>query len=55
VSLHLSFFFDPYVVASTRAFYSSSSGSYNESQCPTGGPGAGKVLHGRVAVVRSSI
>jgi hypothetical protein len=40
---------------STRAFYYSRSGSYNESQGPTCGLGAGKTLHDRASVVRSSI
>jgi hypothetical protein len=31
-------------VTSTRAFYSSRSGSYNESQGPTGGLEAGKTI-----------
>jgi hypothetical protein len=44
VSLSVSFFSDPYEVMSTRAFYSSSSASYNESQGPIGGLGAGKTL-----------
>jgi hypothetical protein len=34
----------PCEVASTRDFYSSRSGSYNESRCPTGGLGAGQTL-----------
>jgi hypothetical protein len=54
VSLSLSFF-DLCELASTRAFYSSSSDSYNESQGPTGGPGAGKALRGRATVGRNSI
>jgi hypothetical protein len=30
--------FDPYKEVSTRSFYSSKSGSYNETRGPTGGP-----------------
>jgi hypothetical protein len=37
-------FFDPYEVAPARAFYSSRSGSYNESRGPTGELRAGKTL-----------
>jgi hypothetical protein len=49
------FFLQPCEVMSTRVFYSSSSGSYNESQGPTGGLGAGKSLRDRAPVARSSI
>jgi hypothetical protein len=55
VSLSLFLFFNPYEVASTRTFYNSSLGSYNEPQGPTSGPGAGKTLHGRAPMARSSI
>jgi hypothetical protein len=54
VRLSLFFFFDPLDVASTRAFYTSRSGSYNESQGPTGGIGAGKTLCCRAPPARSS-
>jgi hypothetical protein len=42
------------VLASTWAFYSLRSGSYNETQGPTGGPGAGKTLCSRTLMARSS-
>jgi hypothetical protein len=38
------FFSNPCEVAPTRAFYSSRSGSYNESRGSTGGLGAGQTL-----------
>jgi hypothetical protein len=53
--MSMSLFFDPREVASTRAFYSSSLDSYNESQGPIGGPGVGKALRSRAPVARSSI
>jgi hypothetical protein len=48
------FFSNPHEVASTRAFSSLSSSSYNESQGLTGGPGTGKTLCGWAPVARSS-
>jgi hypothetical protein len=51
----LSLFSNPREVTSSRAFYSSSSGSYNEYQNPTGGLGTGKALRGRALVARSRI
>jgi hypothetical protein len=47
-------FSDPLKVASTRAFYSSRLGSYNEFQGPTGGLGAEKTLCCRASPARSS-
>jgi hypothetical protein len=38
-------FFDPLEVASTRAIYSSRSGSYNETRGPIGGPGVVETLY----------
>jgi hypothetical protein len=56
VSLSFFFFFQtPLEVASTRAFYSSRSDSYNEFQGPTGGLKTGKTLRGMASVARSSI
>jgi hypothetical protein len=54
VSLTLSSFSDPREVASTRTFYNSRSGSYNEFQGTTAGLGAGKTLYCRAQPVRSS-
>jgi hypothetical protein len=42
------------VLVSTRAFYSSRSDSYNKTQGPTGGLGAGKTLCSRTLMARSS-
>jgi hypothetical protein len=39
------FLFDPLEVASTRAFYSSRSGSYSETRGPTGGPEVVETLY----------
>jgi hypothetical protein len=47
-------FFDPLEVASTRAFYSSRSDSYNESQGLIGGLRVGKTLCYRAPPARSS-
>jgi hypothetical protein len=38
-------FFDLLKVASTRAFYSSRSGSYNETRGPTDGPEVVEILY----------
>jgi hypothetical protein len=38
-------FFDPLEEVSTRSFYSSRSGSYNETRGPTGGPEVIKTLY----------
>jgi hypothetical protein len=54
VSLSLFFFFDPLEVVSTRAFYSSRSDSYNESQGSIGGLGAGKTLCCRAPPAKSN-
>jgi hypothetical protein len=37
-----------------RAFYSSRLGSYNETEGPTGGPGADKTLYSRTLIARSN-
>jgi hypothetical protein len=42
------------VLASARAFYNSRPDSYNETQGPTGGPGASKTLCGRALMTKSS-
>jgi hypothetical protein len=42
------------VLASVQVFYSSRSGSYNETQGPIGGPRAGKILCNRVVIARSN-
>jgi hypothetical protein len=47
-------FSPPYEVAYAQAFYSSRSGSYNESQGPIGGLRAGKTLCCRAPPDRSS-
>jgi hypothetical protein len=47
-------FFDPLKAASIRAFYSSRSDSYNESQGPTGDLETGKTLCCRAPPARSS-
>jgi hypothetical protein len=38
-------FFDPYEEVSTRSFYSSRPGSYNETRGPTGGPEAVEIIY----------
>jgi hypothetical protein len=42
------------ILAFSRAFYSSRAGSYNETQGPTGDPGAGKTLCSMALMARSS-
>jgi hypothetical protein len=39
------FFVRPYEEVSTRSFYNSMSGSYNETQGPTGGPEVVETLY----------
>jgi hypothetical protein len=42
------------ILSSALTFYSSRPDSYNETQDPTGDPGAGKTLCNRALIVRSS-
>jgi hypothetical protein len=44
----------PLILTSARTFYNSRPDSYNETQDPTCGPGAGKILCSRALMTRSS-